>query len=118
MRIAQVRSVWSRVPDPLRPGKHAFAEKLEDAHASSVSHAKGTFDVGGDGFFDVPPDVAADLLGREFGGVRWLTEGELPDGVIKPPRSVKSVVGDVNHHMVAGTSHQPEKRRGRPPKAE
>ena len=83
MLIAQVRSVWSRVPDPLRPGKHAKAEKLEDAHASAISHPLGTFKVGDNGFFDVPPEVAGDLLGREFpGGIRFLTAGELPDGLI------------------------------------
>lgn len=83
MKITQVRSVWSRVPDPLRPGMHVKAEKLEDAHASAISHPLGDFKVGDDGFFDVPPEVAADLLGRVYPGERrFLTEGEVPEGLI------------------------------------
>lgn len=88
MRIAQVRSVWTRVPDPLRPGQHARAEKVISAGASAISHPLGNFTVGDDGFFDVPPKVAADLLGRVFPGDerRWLTEPEVPNDVeLAPP---------------------------------
>lgn len=84
MRIAQVRSVWTRVPDPLRPGQHARAEKVVSAGATTISHPQfGSFTVGDDGVFDVPPEVASDLVGRVFPGeVRWLSEAEIPDDLV------------------------------------
>lgn len=85
MRIAQVRGVPVRVPDPMRPGRTALVEKLEDAGATSISHPAGDFTAGDDGFFDVPPEVAADLLGRVHpGGFRFLPEGAIEAGLIKP----------------------------------
>lgn len=91
MRVAQVRGVPVRVPDPLRPGRTAIIERLEDAGATSISHhSGGEFKVGDDGFFDVPADVAKDLLSTVHpGGFRFLPEGAIDPGLIKPRKTTK-----------------------------
>lgn len=90
MRIAQVRGVPVHVPDPMRPGRTAVVEKLVDAGATAISHPLGNFTVDDDGFFDVPPEVAADLISRQHpGGFRFLPEGALEEGLIKPRREPK-----------------------------
>jgi hypothetical protein len=91
MRIAQVRGVPVRVPDPMRPGRTALVERLEDAGATAISHPSGNFTAGDDGFFEVPADVAADLIARQYpGGFRFLPEGAIEPGLIKPRKESES----------------------------
>lgn len=82
MFVKQFRSTWVRVPDPLHPGKRALEERLTPTGATSISHPSGQFQADDDGWFEVPADVASELLGRRHpGGERFYTPAEVNEEV-------------------------------------
>ena len=82
MYVKQFRSLNVRVPDPLRPGRHALEERLLATGATSVSHQGKSYDAGADGWIDVPPHVGEFLVnGRYPRGERFLTPEEVGEHV-------------------------------------
>lgn len=82
MHIKQFRTVYVRVPDPLRPGKRAQEERLYPTGAVSLSHGGVAFDADEDGWFDVPAEVAEDMLKfRHPGGEKFYTPADVDEQV-------------------------------------
>lgn len=82
MYVKQFRSLNVRVPDPLRPGRHAMEERLLATGATSISHDGKSYKANDDGWIDVPVHVGEDVLkGRYPRGERFLTPEEVGEHV-------------------------------------
>lgn len=64
MHIKQFREHKVRVPDPLRPGKRTFEDRLIPAGAGGIGHDGQSYKADEDGWFDVPPEVGEIMLKR------------------------------------------------------
>lgn len=60
--VKHYREVQYRVPDPQRPGHTVFDRRMDASGAETIVHDGQTYKADEDGWFDVPPDVAAHLL--------------------------------------------------------
>jgi hypothetical protein len=60
--IKHFREVQFRVPDPMRPGHTAFDRRMDTSKTHAISHKGVEYHADVDGWFDVPPDVAAYFL--------------------------------------------------------
>ncbi len=82
MYIKQFRSVQVRVPDPMRPGKRTFEERLIPTHAGSLSDNGKTITADVDGWFEVDHELSQRLLKiRHPGGERFYTPDQVDEQV-------------------------------------
>lgn len=88
MFIKHYKEVQIRVPDPLHPGQRVFDTRMDWSGTHAINHEGKTYEADPDGWFDVPDNVAAHLLG--FPG--WRT----PDQVDEERSSgiIRQDVGD------------------------
>lgn len=82
MFIKQFRARYTRVPDPLRPGKRVLEERLFAAGTTSLVDGGSTYQADDDGWIEVPDDLGARLVAFRFpGGERWHTPWEVDEQV-------------------------------------
>jgi hypothetical protein len=82
MFIKQFRSHQVRVPDPLRPGKRVFEDRLIPSGAAAVSLEGRVYEADDDGWIEVPHELGAHLLSmRHPGGERFFTPHEVDEQV-------------------------------------
>jgi hypothetical protein len=61
--IKHFREVRFRVPDPTRPGHSVFDLRMDGSKTHAITHNGVAYEADSDGWFDLPPDVAAHFLG-------------------------------------------------------
>lgn len=73
MYVKQFRGFAVPVPDPLRPGRVAYTERLVPTGATSLSLGDEVYRADErDGWFDVPHEMGLRLLALRYpGGERW-----------------------------------------------
>lgn len=84
MFIKLFKAQQVRVPDPLRPGKRTFEERLIPAGApSGVLSVQGTnYTADEEGWFDLPGEIAASLLTVRYpGGERFHTPADVNEQI-------------------------------------
>ena len=80
--IKQFRTVQQRVPDPFRPGKKTFEDRMLPTGAHSLSHKGKTITADDDGWFEVSHATAAALMGfRHPGGERFYSPDQVQEQV-------------------------------------
>lgn len=63
MFIKHFREVTYRVADPLHPGHTVFDRRMDASKTYDITHNGVAYKADADGWFDVPPEVAAHFLG-------------------------------------------------------
>jgi len=82
MFIKQFRHRQVRVPDPLRPSKRVFEDRLIPAGGGSIEHEGVKYEADEDGWVDVPQDLGVHLRSfRAPGGERWYAPEEVDEQV-------------------------------------
>lgn len=82
MFIKQFRSVQVRVPDPLRPGKRAFEDRLIATGGVQIGHGGKTIDADEEGWFEVDHETGTHLLSfRSPDGSRFYTPEQVDEQV-------------------------------------
>lgn len=82
MHLKMFRTVKVRVPDPFRPGKRTFEDRLLPTEATHINHGGQEFTADEDGWFDVPHDVGQWLLSfRAQNGEQFYTPDQVDEQV-------------------------------------
>ena len=113
MYLKQFRTVSVRVPDPLRPGRRTFEDRLIPTGCHSVSHEGVTYSADEDDWFEFPPEVGTELLKyRHPGGEKFYSPADVDEQV-----RLGALDEDGPDLTVQRTEPRRPSRRGRKPKA-
>ena len=61
MYLKQFRTVQVRVPDPMKPSRKTFEDRLIPTGGTQISHGGKIYDADEEGWFDLPFDAANHL---------------------------------------------------------